>query len=155
MTYGKLFHTDRYLFGPALNEAYYLESRVAVYPRVILSEKMIEIGKTYHAKHHDSYREKEFIKQLISLDADGMYYVDYFDVMGELDDPEYDYPYYLSKLRELIKKGLDNSNPNIKVKYQWMAQKYNRIIANIKKNLEEIELDPDIKELYYNLKILI
>jgi len=78
MTYGKLLHTDRYLFGPALNDAYNLERQSAVYPRVILSENLIKVGKKYHSKHHNQQREEKFIRKLISLDQDGWYYIDYF-----------------------------------------------------------------------------
>ncbi len=151
ITYGKLLHTDRYLFGPALNDAYNLERQSAVYPRVILSENLIKVGKKYHSKHHNRQREEKFIRKLISLDQDGWYYIDYFNVMDDLDDPEYDYPCYLKNLSKVITEGLKHKDLNIKAKYQWMAEKYNETVTNIRKNLEDIDFNPELKKLYYNL----
>jgi len=40
ITIGKLIHEENgALFGPAMNEAYLLESKCAIYPRVVISEK--------------------------------------------------------------------------------------------------------------------
>jgi len=38
VTVGGLFHDDKIVFGPALNRAYYLESKVAKFPRIIVDE---------------------------------------------------------------------------------------------------------------------
>ncbi len=51
---GKFIHTPEYLFGPALAEAYLLETKAALYPRVILDRPVIETGARYHASHHSS-----------------------------------------------------------------------------------------------------
>jgi hypothetical protein len=39
---GDLFHRDNVIFGPALLEAYQIESREAFYPRIIVSNKALE-----------------------------------------------------------------------------------------------------------------
>lgn len=50
LTYGKMIHTDEFLFGPALVEAYEMEGKAALYPRIIVSEELIkmagELGKS-------------------------------------------------------------------------------------------------------------
>jgi hypothetical protein len=43
MAYGKLYHTGGVVFGPALIDAVALESRSAVYPRIVLSEPAVDI----------------------------------------------------------------------------------------------------------------
>lgn len=66
---------------------------------------------------------------------DVMYYVDYFaKAQGELDDPDYDMPMYIDKLKEIIEKGLKmaKKSPDIKVKYSWMKNKYNIMIKMAK-----------------------
>ncbi|MCT8469336.1 hypothetical protein KZO85_12150 [Chromohalobacter canadensis] len=49
VTCGSLVHTDEIIFGPAMNNAYYLESKVAKYPRIVVDEKfecfIEELGK--------------------------------------------------------------------------------------------------------------
>lgn len=42
ITYGKVVHTDKMLFGPAMNKAYSLESKTAVYPRIIIDNDVIK-----------------------------------------------------------------------------------------------------------------
>jgi hypothetical protein len=41
---GGLIHDDEVVFGPALNRAYDLESRIAVYPRIVVDEDVANIG---------------------------------------------------------------------------------------------------------------
>ena len=41
---GPLYHRDGKIFGPAMLEAYRLESTVAVFPRVILAPEIVEAG---------------------------------------------------------------------------------------------------------------
>lgn len=130
---GKFIHTPNYLFGPALVEAYILESKAAMYPRVILDHSIIEAGSEYCASHHTSTQEKEILYSLLEQDSDGMYYIDYFfKAQSELDDPEYDFPAYIQNLGDIIRKGLMASShhqkADLKVKYSWMRERYNRMV---------------------------
>lgn len=40
ITVGQLYHSNSYVFGPALNEAYLLESKMAHHPRVIIAHSL-------------------------------------------------------------------------------------------------------------------
>ena len=40
VTVGPLFHSGAFAFGPAMNAAYHLESKVAKYPRVVIDQKL-------------------------------------------------------------------------------------------------------------------
>jgi len=42
---GNIIHDDEVVFGPALNRAYELESKVAIYPRIVVDEPVLKIGK--------------------------------------------------------------------------------------------------------------
>lgn len=136
ITYGKLIHTEDVLFGPALAEAYILESKAALYPRVILHKDIIDLSGKAKSFHHSSDMEKEHVESLLEKDSDGMYYIDYFGkAQSELDDPDYDFPDYIEKIGDNIRKGLMRSSSifksDIKVKYRWMKERYNNLIDKL------------------------
>src|SRR5438876_10132066 len=45
ITVGDICHDDEVVFGPGLNRAYELESKVAVVPRIVVDEEVLRIGK--------------------------------------------------------------------------------------------------------------
>lgn len=158
---GKFIHTENYLFGPALVEAYTLESKAAMYPRVILDSSVIEAGAGYSAVHNRPKTEEEYVRSLLEQDSDGMYYVDYFyKAQSELDDPEYDFPSYIDNLGEIIRKGLmgssHHSKADLRVKYSWMRERYNRMVETVTdKNVVHGLISSGEEELaafYKNLK---
>ena len=73
----KTYSQNEYIFGPALVEAYTLESRAALYPRVILDRNIVEAGAAFMIKDHTSKQELECVESLLERDSDGMYYVDF------------------------------------------------------------------------------
>lgn len=150
---GPLIHTDKLLFGPALNDAYKLEKGAALYPRVILGQEIVDLAGKYHARHHTPEMELDAVKRIVSLDSDSMYYVEYLEnAQGEVDDPEYDYPLFLGNIASIITKGLDTGDPSVKVKFYWLARRYNKIVKRIKKNLGAFE-DADIVDTYKSLPL--
>ena len=69
-TIGKLYHSGGVIFGEALVEAYQIESRTSVYPRVVLSSKVYS-------------RENWMKSSMLALrkSTDGLYYFDYFSML--------------------------------------------------------------------------
>ena len=154
ISFGKLIHTDKTIFGPALNEAYLTESKAALYPRVILNKSIFEIAQNNHASHNSSKDEIESICNIVSIDTDDMYYIDYYaKARSELDDPVYDMPDYIDKLRDIIMNGFEvgKNKPDIQIKYHWMKNKFNKMVSYFIKNSVSI-VDPDLKDYYQNLK---
>jgi class 3 adenylate cyclase len=71
VTVGPLHHADKVVVGAAMNEAYKLESQVAIYPRVAVSRKVYgRIGQLPSAK-------------LFRTDHDGVTHLNYFEYMIE------------------------------------------------------------------------
>lgn len=138
ITQGKMIHDENFMFGPAFIEAYELEIKKAIYPRIILiDESIIKIGVEnygYHPANTPSYEESE-IKSFITKDFDGFYFVDYFNVetICEISEPE---KQYVKDLRCLIEEGLKKhkDQPRIILKYEWMKSKYNNLIINLKED---------------------
>lgn len=64
---GPAYHRDRVLFGPAVIEAYELESRVAKYPRILVTEAVRKAAWGYH--------EGRWKGRLFIQDTDGCWFI--------------------------------------------------------------------------------
>ena len=71
LAFGPLFHDKRGIVGKALIDAYLLESKVACYPRVVLSPKIC-------TRQNDELSRDSFVQ-----DADGIWHLDYFSPMAK------------------------------------------------------------------------
>lgn len=145
MTYGKMVHTKEYLFGPAVIDAYELETKGANYPRVIVSnEKIVEIISEYlkneKTDKYGLFQDLEELESLLKKDFDGLYYLDYFfDIQSDIDEEHY--IQYFNRLKKIILDGLSTKNEGIKVKYSWMREKYNLFVkrATSRKTLNALK----------------
>jgi hypothetical protein len=66
ITLGRLYHTDAAMFGGAFLDAFALEQNVAIYPRILISDDVMELARQcpeFQADHHTR------------VDADGHRYV--------------------------------------------------------------------------------
>jgi hypothetical protein len=73
---GSIFHNSNFVFGEAMVRAYRLESRVAVFPRVVIDEEIVESLLSEPIPEGIAvFRNR--IAHMVRLDADGRYFVDY------------------------------------------------------------------------------
>ena len=135
ITAGLLFHDSDTIFGPALVEAAELE-KLALHPRVILHQEIIDQGKRKNAQHHSSKDEEKYIRSFLKQDLDGMYYIDYFKPDPGVFDADWDGLYeYLVSLREIVKRlSYLTKNPSLRLKHSWMRQKFNEVALQLEKN---------------------
>lgn len=155
---GKCVHQNDRIFGPAMNAAYELESKVAVYPRIIIPREVYEIGYD----NCPSKNELDFnqtMRNMVKMDVDGNYYIDFLRQYQELDYPEYYYLELLQSIRKqlLCQVELNKNNTYILSKYYWFINYWNRTIDD--ENFSK-PYDPDAElsveelwQLYANLKI--
>jgi len=152
---GKLIHTGSTLFGPAMNRAYELETKAAIYPRVILDDGIVSAGVAAPARHHLPAREGTEIQELLAKDCDGFLYVDYITRgQGELDDAEYGYPDYLNRLRSIAASGVDGADKSVAMKYRWLAEKLNPHLERVKKGAGRSGVDPELVAAYESLSLV-
>jgi hypothetical protein len=132
--YGPLIHTDKILFGPALVNAYNMERKAANSPRIILPQSLYKKDSRFQElfTHEPANR----LNDLLSLDEDDFYYLDYFD---KCQNPELlvftsdmEYIGHMRQLKTIIVEGLKNKQPGIYSKYGWMKTKWNRTIKKYK-----------------------
>lgn len=130
---GKLYHKGNTILGPALVEAYKLESKIANYPRVIVGPNIIRIAKTYKGDQNSDGDIDSVFKRILGYDSDGYYYVNYLDIAEEFDEP-HEYPIYLNTICTIAEEGINSSDVTIRAKFIWLALKYNDWITQIDNN---------------------
>jgi len=118
MTIGNLHHEDGIVLGNAHIDAYYLESKVAIYPRIVASRELIKCfkadgsGGTYECFQQDS--------------SDGMFYLDYLPAIRNNS------PRAFEEFSSVIDKNifsLSKVDKKIKelAKWKWFERYYKRV----------------------------
>ncbi len=158
VSYGKLYHDNDIILGPALVDAYLTETEAAIYPRIILDRSLIELLKTkYSLNNQHKFRGIRFQSDTefnLRMDSDDKFYVDYF-AGGGYYFMDSDLTKYYEALRKLIINGLRFKSPGVKAKYGWMKNKFNKIPDDFIAVDEDQELfykRNDIKELVKTFK---
>lgn len=125
ITRGELIHDRVMVVGPAMVEAYHLESKVAKYPRIIIDRKLkeqIETDLEESIRAQTTLTEVPGYSRLFKDDDDGWCYLDfvnpdetYFQVLDQED--------HLKALTQLVHKGLQHPDEKVREKYPWLLQK--------------------------------
>ncbi len=138
------FLRENLLLGEGISEAHYLESEIAVNPRVIFSTDIItdEIFKILSLEYNDSDL------QMISKDSDGYYFVNYLNVLkyippmigkmpkmspGKIKQQtkeDVDSFFYCHK--EMIEEELKQKNLKVFSKFLWLKEYHNRTVLKNK-----------------------
>lgn len=95
---GDAYLDDTFVFGRALSEAYLLESKTAIYPRVIISKKLADIVYPITSNSGGCY------DYMCTPDKDGEFYVDYLNSPGKGKEDRI----------SLIKKLIEINNAQLK-----------------------------------------
>jgi len=146
---GDIYISGGRVFGPGLITAYELESKFALYPRIIIDPRLIQEHKTdklLKAEWHSVEDELEMMGRLLRQGDDGMWFIDYVAALeGELDEHEM-YPIFLRRHREVILAGAQKHSQlnSVLSKFVWMANYHNQIISNLDNDAcKSYDLDKD------------
>ncbi len=132
------------LIGKGISDAYKLESQIAIYPRIVISEDLFKYIKTENIDGWP-FLEKQSKEHEISLidgikkDKDGVYFLDLLNPKvlrkeGEeikhdtnifsitwMNNFETSYSHILEKVENIVNNSLNNNNnPKIRQKYEWL-----------------------------------
>lgn len=130
VTYGDIYYeADRNLcFGPAMNKAYGLESRVAKYPRVIIDPEFADNLVDYNNGY---YRSSEFQRitngEIIKRDEDGYCYIHFLN-STQLGFSQFEDEDVMHSVLELCdrekskKRESDELKESILAKYDWLEK---------------------------------
>lgn len=155
-----LYMDEHVVIGPALIEAYELETKKSIYPRIILSEDVIKTVSThlgYYGKLDYAPQAKEYL-----VDIDGQYFVNYLYhtiqyIWPDINDATVKESIeLLLKHKSAVENNLSTHSDNFKVfdKYRWVARYHNyfcnSFLGNLSKN---ILTDLTISETLYEKSI--
>lgn len=123
---GPTVHQSDIIYGEGMISAYKIESKAAVYPRIVVDESVLE--------HPDI----EYGKDFLSKDYDGLWFIDPFEfeascpgdteLLADGADPR---KIYLCELGKHIETGLmDASRVDHKSKWRWLENRYEKAVRS-------------------------
>jgi hypothetical protein len=126
MVLGKIAINSTSIFGPALIEAYDLESKSAQYPRIVVSPNIFQsVDENPLLRHddHDSETEKSSLKKILCQGDDGLWFIDYLRAIESELDKLSMYKDVLLTHKKIIEESIhaDSSISSTTTKYIWMA----------------------------------
>ncbi len=152
---GDIYHDGRMVFGPAMNEAYKLENKKAVYPRVVITKdtllKGID-GTADHSPYGLKYDLEDIYECVKNKDYEddsksNLYFVDFLTKADEITDYGDEYYDWLKRFRVAVVDGLNRysksneGNKNLSKeekktykgifkKYRWMLKYWNSVLMD-------------------------
>ena len=129
ISFGLLHHRDGILYGEGFLSAINLEKKAAIYPRIVISERLMEKYKSLQSK----WIEKDF---------DGFSFVNPFqfnavvggacELAADGNDPR---EMYFEEVRSYLIKGRDAiTEEHDLAKYRWMIKYFNIAVGEINTN---------------------
>jgi len=126
IVFGELIHNESLIIGPALINAYEVESKSAVYPRIVIDPKVLYLYARRNGIPINNARisEKD-LSSTLKKDFDGTYYIDYFNDLVDLTRPQV--KEYIMSISTMV-KGVSKlrNNTSLRMKYLWMGEKLKR-----------------------------
>lgn len=134
ITADKLHLRGRTVFGPGLVRAYELESKEAVYPRILVDDRLMDLARKAKqflgARHHDVETDMKYIEGMTHLDKDGKRFINYLGVAHNDIDGDLEFFNVLDRHFERVcEKAKENAgNGRVMDKYRWVASYHNAIV---------------------------
>lgn len=115
MCKGNIYHTDKMVFGPGVNQAYIMESQIAIFPRIIVDKCIVDAFYSWNEKA-DPKKGEAKLDDFFELDFDGNYIFNYLNC-SEIE-------IYKETIRERLREKLnDTEDKKIKAKLNYMIKK--------------------------------
>lgn len=140
VTVGPLIHDAQKCFGPAMVDAYLMESQRASFPRVIIDQKVLIYDLSKPGRANTIEYEANYLNGITKIDPrDKLLFLDYMKQYNEFDEPAI-YNDYILRTREFIIRNLKTYayNNNLYSKYDWLKWYYNETITAVYSHPEQI-----------------
>lgn len=144
LTIGNIIHVDNgTVFGQGLIDAFMLETRSAKYPRIVLSDKLLNKLNYPITAKRNRYPYHQYLDRFED-GCVGFHQLIYYQVIENWTEmtPEL-LTESLRKVRKVIIGGLDSSfeKPEVFEKYNWLKEQYNKLII-----LSDFDFDTKTEE---------
>lgn len=129
ITIDEIFVDHDTIFGPGLNKAYAVESKIASYPRVAIDRQLFDFFERRSelwGSPSEIKSEKERLSDVLSSDSDGVWFIDYLKLSRHYDFDD-NFMELLNKQKELVLSEVQKLNKfdGIALKYNWLACYHN------------------------------
>jgi hypothetical protein len=134
ITVGEVEQSYGQLFGPGIIDAYHLESRVAKYPRIVVSQSVLdEMSTNQNLWVNDRAYDLDAVGNMLRKDKDGELFIDYLRAAQE-DMHSADYHTLVTGHDKRINDGLRThaNEPKIREKYEWMRDYHDGHMVRLK-----------------------
>jgi hypothetical protein len=137
---GDLFIDDYVVFGPGLTEAYELESKFAISPKIVLSNQTKQLVD----KHLGYYASKVNCPycHTLAIDSDGTYFINYLSNIIDFDNDHF-FEKDLLEHKKLISEKLKEHKTNFEIlnKYLWVCDYHNFWCSTLLKHPDKFLLE--------------
>jgi hypothetical protein len=122
--YGLFVDRESIALGLPLMNAYNLENKVAVFPRIVLSNEFVKQFESF-VDEEKLELEKSVIQDYIYKSCE-IFYLNVFSQIKRIDD----HIPYLTEFAEIIQKNLkvNSLNEQVYLKFEWLADEFNQFI---------------------------
>lgn len=129
------------IFGPAMARAFDLESKEAVYPRIIVDDfAMYEHQRDPRLSTEDEGFE---LHKLLASGDDGTLYIDYLHASEAEFDSGVDYLEFLTRHHAIVQNGLlEFSSGSVRRKYVWLQNYHNKAVRSM---IDRVDASPELQ----------
>lgn len=134
----RLYHSENTIFGPAIVKAVALDKHKKP-PAIEVSEETLTIfmnSNTTEEKEISKIRKQQLIFQENQKNYIDPYYQLKFAAEGNLDEKSY---MAIERWRSIIENGVKHESPQISIKYDWLAKRFNQTFCNKKNRILPIK----------------
>ncbi|MFV0218684.1 hypothetical protein OBK23_03225 [Empedobacter falsenii] len=144
--YGLFIDQASVALGVPLATAYKMESYLAVFPRIILSDSFVNQLQVYLSEDEKKYQS--LLAENLILKSCEIKYLNIFNHIFKVDDKEYYFELFSSNISENI---IANKNKeSIFLKYKWLADEFNNFIEQYTSELAYYDDDIEVTEEHLN-----
>jgi len=121
---GPIYHKGYLIFGKGFNDAYLGYDKTKGAPRIVIDDKIIELGKSVVSKEKNQKNKVSFLDFLRKDSQDEKYFIDYFKPIAPF--PKDEYKQQRKEIYSFIKlqiKHYNNDNSK-REKYMWLLSYY-------------------------------